>query len=700
MRGKGFACAVGFALWLGLAGPVAAQPGKTTTIAITGQQAPGTPTGVVFDTFSFDKNNPLFLDFFEPVLNNAGQVAYFAFLQTGSSGVDTTNDRGIWITDTNGQSRLVAREGSQAPGTGTTFERFFFDNPSLNDAGQVAYSASLAGANDAGLWRDNTLVVAHGSLGPAAINNAGQMAYFWDSGVWRDNTLIVRSGSQAPDTPAGTVFGSNNFGFFSPLINDAGQVVYGASLTGTDVTSTNDTGIWRDNTLIVRAGSQAPGTPVGTVFTTFFSEPVLNDNGQVAFESFLTGAGVNTNNDRGIWITGTNGQSLLVARDGDSLTGKTISTAVISIIVPGAAGGDGRRNQNLNNFSQLAYQAFFTNGDEGIFLFTPDIHWTQPSSGDWDTANNWTIGQLPGDPHDVFIDPTANLTVTGPTGNVTLTNLTIGGNNGIATLSLAGGTITASNSVVVTPTGVLTGEGIINGTATILGDLAPGSGPGTSTFGGPVSFGPLSTTVIEIQGTTPGTTGHDQIVATQSVSLDGTLDLQVDTGIFTPIYGNAFTILTYTSRTGTYNRTTLNNSILALQTDLALAPVYDFPGSSDPLFAATPFAAAPNSLTLFTTLPGDANLDLQVEDADLSLLLTNFGNTGAAWNDGDFTGDGIVDDADLSLLLTNFGSDVRLLFSSTGLSINASTIPEPSTLATWVFVVVGFATTRRLRRRS
>ena len=117
-----------------------------------------------------------------------------------------------------------------------------------------------------------------------------------------------------------------------------------------------------------------------------------------------------------------------------------------------------------------------------------------------------------------------------------------------------------------------------------------------------------------------------------------------------------------------------------MQTDLALAPVYDFPGSADPLFAATPFAATPNTLTLFTTLPGDANLDLRVEDADLSLLLTNFGNINAAWTEGDFTGDGVVDDADLSLLLTNFGGDVRSLFTSSGLSTNIATIPEPTTL--------------------
>jgi DNA/RNA endonuclease YhcR with UshA esterase domain len=44
-----------------------------------------------------------------------------------------------------------------------------------------------------------------------------------------------------------------------------------------------------------------------------------------------------------------------------------------------------------------------------------------------------------------------------------MTNLTIGGGNGIATLSLNGGTINSANAVTVTSTGILTGDGVIAG---------------------------------------------------------------------------------------------------------------------------------------------------------------------------------------------------------------------------------------------
>ena len=76
--------------------------GVTQTVALTGEQAPGTASGVDFSSFS------------NPVLDDAGQVAFRSFL-TGSD-VDSSNDEGIWRGGP-GSLSLVARAGSQAPGT-------------------------------------------------------------------------------------------------------------------------------------------------------------------------------------------------------------------------------------------------------------------------------------------------------------------------------------------------------------------------------------------------------------------------------------------------------------------------------------------------------------------------------------------------------------------------------------------------------
>ncbi len=199
-----------------------------------------------------------------------------------------------------------------------------------------------------------------------------------------------------------------------------------------------------------------------------------------------------------------------------------------------------------------------------------------------------------------------------------------------------------------------------------------------------------STTVVgtELNGTNPSS-GFGRITSTGSITLAGELAVTVPVA-FVPRYGDGFEVLTYTSRSGSFDRVTVNGGILSLRADLALAPVYDFPGIGDPLFANTPFAAAPNSLTLFATLPGDANLDLLVDDADLSLVLTSFGSVGATWINGDFTGDGLVDDADLSLLLTSFGQSAVF-----GQSLSAAqAVPQPTSLVLLLGAVAGLGACR------
>ena len=55
-------------------------------------------------------------------------------------------------------------------------------------------------------------------------------------------------------------------------------------------------------------------------------------------------------------------------------------------------------------------------------------------------------------------------------------------------------------------------------------------------------------------------------------------------------------------------------------------------------------------------LPGDANNDGVVDINDLTIVLTNFGQSTGSWSTGDFTGDGTVDINDLTIVLANFGA--------------------------------------------
>jgi len=100
-----------------------------------------------------------FSGFGDPAINRAGRVAFSADLQDAGAGEDT---RGVWSEGRTGSLSLVASEGDTAPGTASTFDRF--ENVVLNDTGQVAFSAQLRNSNS-GLWVQDCL----GDLMPVAV---------------------------------------------------------------------------------------------------------------------------------------------------------------------------------------------------------------------------------------------------------------------------------------------------------------------------------------------------------------------------------------------------------------------------------------------------------------------------------------------------------------------------------------------------
>jgi hypothetical protein len=378
--------------------------GSLALVARTGDHAPGMPSGVNYSGFGLSRF----------VLNNAGHTAFYGFL-TGS-GVDDSNNQGIW-SEGSGSLALVARSGSQAPGTpnGVNFGGF---NTSavLNDAGQTAFFATLIGSgvdgtNYQGIWSEGSgslaLVARLGShapgtpsgvsysvLGEPGWNNAGQTAFnavLTGSGVDSTNSdgnwsggsgslaLVARRGDHAPGTPSGV-----NYGFLKdhPLLNDAGQTAFFATLIGSGVASANDEGVWSEGSgslaLVAREGDHAPGTPSGVNFALLsgssntFQLPDLNELGQSAFIATLGGSGVDSTNNAGIWATDRTGALQLIARIGDLLEVapgdfRTVSRFGFGPSPTGTGNSDGRPS-GFNNLGQLAFQANFTDGSSGVFV--------------------------------------------------------------------------------------------------------------------------------------------------------------------------------------------------------------------------------------------------------------------------------------------------------------------------------------------
>jgi arylsulfatase A len=356
-------------------------PNGLSAIARFGENAPGTMGQ--FSAF------PLF-----PSNSDAGHLAIVGTI-TGAT-ISTTNDTGVWVG--NDQSfELVAREGDIAPGTARLFSSF--SNAVVDNHGRGAFSATLLGTGaNRGIWavREAALVpvalagqIAPGTssqfqsfLGPT-INSRGDLAFLGivagadttsenTTGIWADSAgtlqLVVRRGELAPGTTARFA------GFNQPLINGEGRITFAGTLVGEGVNGTNNSGIWSEGetalSLVARRGDQAPGTLAQFAA---LNDPVANSRGQIAFAANLSGAGVNSGNDRAIWATDINGQLQIIVREGDQvnvgddLLNPDIRTVSTFQFFGNSGGQDGRPN-GFNDAGQLAFQLNFTDGSQAIFI--------------------------------------------------------------------------------------------------------------------------------------------------------------------------------------------------------------------------------------------------------------------------------------------------------------------------------------------
>jgi hypothetical protein len=484
-----------------------------------------------------------------PDLNDAGQVAFEASLNGTSGGL--TDNRGIF-RGSGGALRQIVRNGTRAPSS--YFDIFFdFDGLDLNDAGWVAFGATLTGTMPGtGLYRH------------------------------RDSSSVARmqrSGQTAPDRN-----GSLNT-FYSIRLNDDVHVAFLSDLLNTSGGTTDDSGIFRSRFgAMAQIAREGQATPDGSGSFSRFFDYGLNDAGVAAFSAEVNGTSA------GIFV-GDGEEILPVVRDGDVLAGDIVSGAGFSA--------------NINYFGQVAYEASFSGGGEGVFVFTPDLHWRSAASGNWDDHTNWTLGLTPGIPHAIFIDPESGLTVAGPGADTTVKGLTIDTQaSGSSVLDVNSGNLTVSehatigaadtlsaNSAAVTLNGTVENSGTVEatnggevrvGTGALInggsvrafiggmitgggtinapvsndtgGMMSPGSSTGTLTLGAGYTQDGSSTLIIEIAGTTPGS-GHDVLNVIGTANLSGELEVQL-LG-YDPVDGDSFQVINAGAVNGTFGTLTL-----------------------------------------------------------------------------------------------------------------------------------------------
>ena len=289
------------------------------TVSLSDELAPGT-TGAYFSEFFF------------PVINSSGRVAFRARIDGPS--VNENSNSGIWSEPDENGLALVARTGDAAPGTlgETLFSSFA--SPRINASGQTAFYAGLGGMS-----------VSH-------LNDKS----IWSEGSGNGLTLVARTGQPAPGANVGETFSY----FTGPAFNDSGQTVFRGTLSGPDVDIHNNKGIWSEGAgnglaLIAREGNAAPNSANGVIFSNLDSyfDPGINGEGQTVFRGTLTGPGIDSGNNRGVWLDGGETGLGLFALNGDTAPGIPSGETFIRF----------SSDPVINNAGQVAFMAYFANPD-------------------------------------------------------------------------------------------------------------------------------------------------------------------------------------------------------------------------------------------------------------------------------------------------------------------------------------------------
>jgi hypothetical protein len=90
---------------------------------------------------------------------------------------------------------------------------------------------------------------------------------------------------------------------FLPIQYSIAKVAFGAILTGSGISSINNLGLWTNVsgplTVVARSGSEGPGPNVGAgVNFSGYSDPAFNDADQLVLRGDFAGSGVDSSNNQ------------------------------------------------------------------------------------------------------------------------------------------------------------------------------------------------------------------------------------------------------------------------------------------------------------------------------------------------------------------------------------------------------------------
>jgi hypothetical protein len=340
-----------------------------------------------------------FADFYLDAFNTSGQAVFVAVL------TPQVNQTGVWITDSNSQTRLVARQGMHPPNTapGTVLHAigdssFDYNSLPLTSTGVTAFFTST----DSPAWigssfDDLHILFASGDsvptlgppitfsrLGQPRLNENGGIAFWGEFGgpsisdannraLFRGTeqsgfSIIAREGDQAPGLPANTRFSLLESA--SLHTNRNLDTIFHAFANLPNAPNENSTeGIWLSRmngplSLVAAAGSVLPGMGPGETVEGFLGNQFINDLGEVGFRARVNGPLETASNDEGIWILDPSGNLRLAIREGQMINVGTASLPDLRTVIS-IGGGDSR---TLNATGEFAFQVAFSDGTQGVFV--------------------------------------------------------------------------------------------------------------------------------------------------------------------------------------------------------------------------------------------------------------------------------------------------------------------------------------------
>ncbi len=272
-----------------------------------------------------------------PIVDTSGPSSNFGFSFTnlGSPSINNTGMVAFWARLNDGSNRFFTSDGATATTIAGPFTSFG-TNPSINDAGTVAFLANIGVFTGSG---GSTTTIADTSgrfsfLSFPSITNTGTVAFqaFLDAG---GSGIFMSDGT----TTTTVVDSSSTFSaLIFPVTNNGGTVTFLGFVNG------GGSGIFTSNggTLTSIADTSGPFT--------LFSTPSINDAGVVAFQAFIsTGAGI---------FSGPDPIADKVIATGDPLDGSTVAGLAFS-------------REGLNGAGQVAFFASLADGRQGVFLADP-----------------------------------------------------------------------------------------------------------------------------------------------------------------------------------------------------------------------------------------------------------------------------------------------------------------------------------------